>query len=220
MINGLAYSGCWLRAVVYLGSFGELFSGSYGPYIFRWELIESIFEELFFRAVRPRPLIINVKTFKWSITWLNWEYSTVSSAFHSMYLLGVTGKIAQSVAACSKILFILIHRTDFCVRRTDGAAWIYFFLSLSLPERVTLWSRIIPVHVRERERGEKKEEEEESPEKPLHHDQDLNPQTLSREPSVLSIRPQRPASWAFIGLCLLSLDYVCFHISIKKSFIG
>jgi len=38
-----------------------------------------------------------------------------------------------------------------------------FFLSLSLPERVTLWSRIIPVHVRERERGKKKEEK--SPEK-------------------------------------------------------
>ena len=28
----------------------------------------------------------------------------------------------------------------------------HFFLSLSLPERVTLWSRIIPKHVRERER--------------------------------------------------------------------
>ena len=29
---------------------------------------------------------------------------------------------------------------------------LFFFLSLSLPERVTLWSRIIPAHVRERER--------------------------------------------------------------------
>ena len=40
----------------------------------------------------------------------------------------------------------------------------YFFpLFLSLPEHVTLWLRIIPVHVRER--GKKKEEEEKSPEK-------------------------------------------------------
>jgi len=38
---------------------------------------------------------------------------------------------------------------------------------LSLPERVALWLRIIPVHVRERERGKKKEEEEKSPEKTL-----------------------------------------------------
>ena len=36
---------------------------------------------------------------------------------------------------------------------------------LSLPERVTLWSRIIPLHVREREVRRKKKEEEESPEK-------------------------------------------------------
>ena len=62
--------------------------------------------------------------------------------------------------------FFPIHWTYFCVRRTDGAARIYFFLSLSVPERVTLWSRIFHVHVRERERGKKKEEEEEkSPEK-------------------------------------------------------
>jgi len=36
------------------------------------------------------------------------------------------------------------------------------FLSLSLLERVTLWSRIIPMYVRERD---KKLEEEKSPEK-------------------------------------------------------
>ena len=30
--------------------------------------------------------------------------------------------------------------------------------------------------------------------KPLGHDRDLNPQTLSVEPSVLSIRPQRPCT--------------------------
>ena len=37
--------------------------------------------------------------------------------------------------------------------------WEFFFnfvLSLSLPERVTLWSRIIPVHVRERQVRRKK----------------------------------------------------------------
>ena len=45
----------------------------------------------------------------------------------------------------------------------------------------------------QRERGKKKEEKEKSPEKTLHRDQDLNPRTLSPGPSVLSIRPQRPA---------------------------
>ena len=74
-------------------------------------------------------------------------------------------------------IFFPIHRTYFCIRRTDGAARIYFFLSLSLQQRVTLWSRIILVHVREREERRKKEEKEKSPEKPLRHDQDLNPRT-------------------------------------------
>ena len=46
----------------------------------------------------------------------------------------------------------------------------------------------------ERERGKKKEEEEKSPEKKtLRRDRDLNPQTLPPEPSMLSIRPRRPA---------------------------
>ena len=58
--------------------------------------------------------------------------------------------------------FFPIHRSYLCVHLTDGAARILFFLSLSLPERVTLWSRIIPVHVIER--GKKKEEEEKIPE--------------------------------------------------------
>ena len=63
------------------------------------------------------------------------------------------------------------------------------------PERVTLWSRIIPVHVRERERerGKKKEEEKKPRKKTLRHDRDLNPGTLSPEPSILSVRPQCPA---------------------------
>ena len=81
--------------------------------------------------------------------------------------------------------FFPIHRTYFCVRHTDGAARIYFFLSVSLPERITLWSRIIPMHVKER--GKKKEEEEKSPEK-YHF-----AMTLSLKPSLLSVRPQRPA---------------------------
>ena len=68
-----------------------------------------------------------------------------------------------------------------------------FFLSLSLPECVTLWSRIIPMHVRERERGKKKEEEKSPRKKPLRRDRDLNPQTLSPEPSVPSIGPRHPA---------------------------
>ena len=65
-----------------------------------------------------------------------------------------------------------------------------FFLSLSLPECVTLWSMIIPVHVRQREVRRKKKKKAQK--KSLHHDRDLNPQTLSPEPSVLSIRPRRP----------------------------
>ena len=46
------------------------------------------------------------------------------------------------------------------------------------------------MHVRER--GKKKEEEEKAQKKPLHRDWDLNPRTLSPEPSVLSVRPRRP----------------------------
>ena len=95
--------------------------------------------------------------------------------------------------------FFSTHHTYFCVRPTDGAARIYFFLSLSLPERVTLWLRIIPVHIGDR--GKKREEEKKPRKKPLHHDWDLNPRTLSPEQSVLSIRPRHPAqsniTWSF-----------------------
>ena len=49
----------------------------------------------------------------------------------------------------------------------------------------------------ERRRKKKKEEEEKSPEKTLCSDRDLNPRTLSPEPSVLSIRPQSPAQLTF-----------------------
>ena len=47
------------NSLAYSGSFGQLFSGSCQAVLFRWELIESIFEELFFRAVRPRPFLSN-----------------------------------------------------------------------------------------------------------------------------------------------------------------
>ena len=54
--------------------------------------------------------------------------------------------------------------------------------------------------VREIERGKKKEEEKSPEKKLLHHDWDLNPQTLPTAPSVLSVRPRLPA---FFGLCQL-----------------
>ena len=44
------------------------------------------------------------------------------------------------------------------------------------------------MHVREREVRRKKKKK-----KPLCHDQDLNPRTLSLELSVLSVRPRCPA---------------------------
>ena len=75
----------------------------------------------------------------------------------------VMGEIPSMGHAVGKAKIFPIHRTNFCVRHADGAARIYFFLSLSLPECVTLWSRIIPVHVRVREERRKKEEKEKSP---------------------------------------------------------
>ena len=57
----------------------------------------------------------------------------------------------------------------------------------------------------ERERGKKKEGRRKKPrKKPLHHDWDLNPRTLSPEPSVLSIRPRRPALAFEIPNCIVS----------------
>ena len=40
--------------------FGQLFSGSCEAANFRWQVIELIFEELFFRAVSPRPNFFGV----------------------------------------------------------------------------------------------------------------------------------------------------------------
>ena len=84
--------------------------------------------------------------------------------------------------------FYPIHRSYFCVRRIDGAARIYFS-SLYLSLNVSFYGGAC-----QRERGKKKEEEEEKAQKkPLRRDWDLNPRTLSPEPSVLSIMPRRPA---------------------------
>ena len=46
---------------------------------------------------------------------------------------------------------------------------------------------------REREVRRKKKRKKKPRKKPLRRDWDLNPRTLSPEPSVLSIRPRRPA---------------------------
>ena len=73
----------------------------------------------------------------------------------------------------------------------------FIFLSLSLPEHVTLWSRIIPVHVRERERYEERRRRKKPTKNHFTRDRDMNPRTLSPEPSVLSIWPRRPTQ-AFI----------------------
>ena len=77
---------------------------------------------------------------------------------------------------------------------TAQTALLGFIFSslLSLPECVTLRSRIIPVHVRERE-VRRKNKKKKAQKKTLRRDQDLNPQTLSPVPTMLSVRPQRPA---------------------------
>ena len=66
------------------------------------------------------------------------------------------------------------------------------------------------MHVRERERGKKKEEEK-AQKKPLRHDRDSNPQTMSPEPSVLSIRPWRPAPSIENFIHGYSIDYYRSH---------
>ena len=110
--------------------------------------------------------------------------------------------------------FFPVHHTYFWVRHTDGTARINFFLSLTLPERVTLWLRIIPV---------KREEEEKSPEKTLCRDLDFNPQTLSPEPSVLSLRPWRTAhlkNLKIASLFNLTAEFPCWYFSPKIKMTG
>ena len=71
---------------------------------------------------------------------------------------------------------------------TQMALLGFFPLSLSLPECVAL---LFPfMSEREREVKRKKKKKKKSPEKPLPRNQDLNSQTLSSEPSVLSVRPR------------------------------
>ena len=105
-------------------------------------------------------------------------------------------KLATISWNASLSTFFSIHRTYICVCRTDGAARIYFILSLSLPERITLWSRIIPVRVRERERGKKKERRRRKKPRKNHIAVTViwtHGWTLSLGSSMLSIRPRRPA---------------------------
>ena len=66
-----------------------------------------------------------------------------------------------------------------------------FSLSLSLTGTCHLMVEDYS-HACQRDRGKKKEEEK-SPEKTLCRDRDLNPRTLSPEPSMFYVRPRRPA---------------------------
>ena len=93
-----------------------------------------------------------------------------------------------------KEVFFLRSHTSLLFLRSPHRWRCYdlFFLSLSLPERVPLWSRIIPVNVRERERGKMKEEEEKSPEKNHFALTGIWTHGLCLQ-SMLSIRPRRPA---------------------------
>ena len=61
-------------------------------------------------------------------------------------------------------VFFPIHRSYFCVRRTDGAARIYFS-SLYLSRNVSPYGGGLFLCMSERERGKKKEETEKSPDK-------------------------------------------------------
>ena len=67
-------------------------------------------------------------------------------------------------------------------------------LFYSLLAQVILWSRIILVSQRESAHDGKSQQK-----KPLCQDRDLNPWTLSPEPSVLFIRPWRPAFYTSLN---------------------
>jgi len=83
-----------------------------------------------------------------------------------------------------------MHCSYFCVRLTDGAASIFFFLSLSLLELVTFWSRIIPFQ------SERKREVRSKKKKKSQKNTSLwpgfKPTTSSPELSVLFFRPWCP----------------------------
>ena len=85
--------------------------------------------------------------------------------------------------------FFPIHRSYFCVRRTDGAARIYFS-SLYLSWNVSPYGQGLFMRMLEREREvrrkkNKKKAQEKSQEKPLHGVQDLKPRTLPPAPCLL-----------------------------------
>ena len=67
----------------------------------------------------------------------------------------------------------------------------------------------------------KKEEEEKKPrKKPLHRDRDLNPRTLSPDPSVLSVRPRRPTMKRLLntGLWWWYSDQRSRHLLLRSEF--
>ena len=104
-----------------------------------------------------------------------------------------------------------IHRTYFWVSPPQMALLGFFHVNSLFASPVhsrkpeftgqqALWEREVTWW------GKKKKEEEKSPEKKtLHRDRDLNPRTLSPEPSVLSIRPRRPASSGYLRDLLFAL---------------
>ena len=102
--------------------------------------------------------------------------------------------------------FFPIHRTYFCVRLTDSTARIYYFPLFISPRTYHLmvedYSRACQ---RDREVRRKKKKKK-AQKKTLRRDRDLNPRTLSPEPSMLSIRPQRPALYKIflITKCILA----------------
>ena len=89
-----------------------------------------------------------------------------------------------------ELTFFPIHCSYFCIRLTDGAARIYFS-SLNLSQNMSPYGRGLFPSMSEIEVRRKMKKKAQK--KPLCRDWDLNPQTLSPEPSVLSIRPRRPA---------------------------
>ena len=142
---------------------------------------------------------------------------------------------------CTTYYFFLspfpIHRTYFWVSPPQMALQGFFHVKSLFASPVH--SRKTWIHrptgiVRERSHMVGKEEEgrRKSPEKkPLRRDRDLNPLTLSPEPSVLSIRPRRPAheryptsicaAWSaqknqYPNSCIVSLTVVCTITELRE----
>ena len=73
-----------------------------------------------------------------------------------LWLQLINAKDKMSNVSNEKLLFPYIALISAFAAQMALLGFFYFFLSLSLPECVTFWSRIIPVHVREREVRRKK----------------------------------------------------------------